>query len=254
MSHELRTPLTAIMGFSEILLDSVLGDLNQAQRDSLTEGLKNAENLLHLINSILDLAKVEAGKMELSLESFPVGSVVTEVQQTVSPLINRKHHDFMVSVPPDLPLLTADPRKLRQILLNLVGNAIKFTPDQGRISVEVAYYRKADVLAQEFRFSPKHYAHTGVFKISVKDTGIGIKAEHLNHIFDIFQQVDSTFTRKYQGTGLGLALSKQLVELHEGMIVVASEFGKGSEFKFILPEKLSVEGSLETEEETKVTR
>lgn len=241
MSHELRTPLTAIMGFTEILLESVLGELTSAQRDSLTEVLKNAENLLHLINSILDLAKVEAGKMELSLESFPVSDVVTEVQQTISPLITRKKLDFTVSVPPDLPLLTADSRKLRQVLLNLVGNAIKFTPEAGRIAIEVGYFRKADVLAQEFHFNPKHYAATGVFKISVKDTGIGIKSEHLGNIFDIFQQVDSTFTRKYQGTGLGLALSKQLVELHSGMIAVTSDFGKGSEFKFILPEKPLVE-------------
>ncbi|MDO8519019.1 MAG: ATP-binding protein [Deltaproteobacteria bacterium] len=236
MSHELRTPLTAIMGFTEILLDNVLGDLNQPQRDSLAEVLKNAENLLHLINSILDLAKVEAGKMELSLESFPVAGVVTEVQQTISPLITRKKHDFTVSISPDLPQLMADPRKLRQILLNLVGNAIKFTPEGGKIAVSVEYFRKADVLAQEFKFNPRHFT-MGVFKISVKDTGIGIKAEHLGNIFDIFQQVDSTFTRKYQGTGLGLALSKELVELHSGLIQVASEFGKGSEFKFILPEK-----------------
>lgn len=239
MSHELRTPLTAIIGFSEILLDNVMGELNKEQKESLGEVLKNAENLLQLINSILDLAKVEAGKMELSLEVFPIHQVVTEVQQTVSPLIARKNHDLVINIPSDLPHMTADPRKLRQVLLNLVGNAIKFTPERGRIEISVAYFKKSDVLAEEFQLNPRKYHQAGgVFRIAVRDSGIGIKAEHLANIFDIFQQVDSTFTRKYQGTGLGLALTKQLVELHQGVIAVASEFGKGSEFKFVLPEKM----------------
>lgn len=239
MSHELRTPLTAIIGFSEILLDNVMGELNKEQKESLGEVLKNGENLLQLINSILDLAKVEAGKMELSLEVFPISQVVTEVQQTVAPLIARKSHDLVINIPSDLPPMTADPRKLRQVLLNLVGNAIKFTPERGRIEISVAYFKKADVLAEEFQLNPRKYHQAGgVFRLAVRDSGIGIKAEHLANIFDIFQQVDSTFTRKYQGTGLGLALTKQLVELHQGVIAVASEFGKGSEFKFVLPEKM----------------
>lgn len=236
MSHELRTPLTAIIGYTEILLESVLGDLNREQKDSLLEVLKNAENLLQLINSILDLAKVEAGKMELSHEPFAIGDVVSEVQQTVSPLLAKKNQTLTMAVQNDLPKITADPRKLRQILLNLVGNAIKFTPERGEIVISADYYRKADALAPEFHFGPRRFAHGGVFRLSVKDTGIGIKKEHLATLFDIFQQVDSTFTRKYQGTGLGLALSKQLVELHGGLIGVDSEFGKGSEFKFLLPE------------------
>ena len=236
MSHELRTPLTAIIGFSEILLDNVLGDLNKEQRDAQHEVLKNAENLLQLINSILDLAKVEAGKMELNLESFAIEELIKEIQQSVTPLYTKKNQAFTVSVPPHLPLLEADSRKLRQVLLNLVGNAIKFTPEQGKIQIGVQYFRKADVLAEEFKLQ-SHQVNQGVFRISIQDSGIGIKKEHLSTIFDIFQQVDSTFTRKYQGTGLGLALSKELVELHGGVIAVASEFGKGSEFKFILPEK-----------------
>lgn len=237
MSHELRTPLTAIIGFSEILLENVLGELNREQKDSLEEVLKNAENLLQLINSILDLAKVEAGKMDLSCEQFAIADVVKEVQQTVSPLIAKKALSMVLSVADDLPLLTADPRKLRQILLNLVSNAIKFTPERGRIQIAVDYFKKSDFLAGEFNLRSQPFEGQGIFKISVRDTGIGIKAEHLANIFDIFQQVDSTFTRKYQGTGLGLALTKQLVELHGGHITVASEFGRGSDFKFILPEK-----------------
>ena len=238
MSHELRTPLTAIIGFSEILLEGVLGDMNKEQKDSLQEVLKNAENLLHLINSILDLAKVEAGKMDLSVESFDVSGVITEVWQTVSPLVSRKNQDLVLNIDPDLPKISGDPRKLRQVLINLVGNAIKFTPDQGRIEISARYFKKSDVPADEFHLKPHRFANVGVFRIAVRDSGIGIKPEHLAHIFDIFSQVDSTFTRKYQGTGLGLALTKQLVELHGGIIAVTSEFGKGSEFKFLLPEKI----------------
>jgi len=238
MSHELRTPLTAIMGYSEILLEKVVGELNKEQEDSLNEVLKNAEDLLHLINNILDLAKVEAGRLELSSESFSVEDIINEVNQTVAPLAAKKNLRCIVSVDSDLPPLHADPRKLRQVLLNLVGNAIKFTPDQGQIEITARYYRKADVLASEFRFSPERFVTQGVFRFSVKDSGIGIEKENLSDIFDIFQQVDSTFTRKYQGTGLGLALSKQLVELHDGVIAVSSIFGQGSEFKFILPESV----------------
>lgn len=241
MSHELRTPLTAIIGYSEILLDNVLGELNREQTDSLSEVLKNAENLLQLINSILDLAKVEAGKMELSFETIPFMDIAIDIQQTLHPLITKKNQELILDIPPDLPSLHVDPRKLRQILLNLLGNAIKFTQERGRIILSARYYKKADVLHQEFRLKPHRYSNTGVYKISVKDSGIGIKKEHLSHIFDVFHQVDSTFTRRYQGTGLGLALTKQLVELHGGIIAVTSEFGKGSEFKFILPENVPVE-------------
>lgn len=238
MSHELRTPLTAIIGFSEILLENVLGELNKEQKDSLSEVLNNAENLLQLINSILDLAKVEAGKMEISVEKFSLAHAVKEVQQTVSPLLAKKNHQMIIAMTDDLPRLHADARKIRQVLLNLVSNAIKFTPDNGQIKIAVDYFAKADALHQEFGLSDRQYADIPVFRISVQDTGIGIKEEHLENIFDIFQQVDSTFTRKFQGTGLGLALTKQFIELHGGVIMVTSVFGKGSTFKFILPERL----------------
>lgn len=237
MSHELRTPLTAIIGYSEILLDNVIGDLNKEQKESLGEVLKNAENLLQLINSILDLAKVEAGKMDLSVENFSIINVISDVTQTVHPLVAKKNLDLEVDFSTDMPSMTGDPRKLRQILLNLLGNAIKFTHEAGRIVISAHFYKKADILADEFHIKPNYFSNGGVFRIAVKDEGIGIKPEHLATIFDIFHQVDSTFTRKYQGTGLGLALTKQLVELHGGIIAVSSEFGKGSEFKFILPER-----------------
>lgn len=236
MTHELRTPLTAIIGYSELLLDRDMGELNKEQNDSLKEVLKNAENLLQLINSILDLAKVEAGKMELSTEEFFPSEIIVEVQQTLLPLLAKKNHHFKICVDSNLPQLKADPRKLRQILLNLIGNAIKFTQEKGAIEVGCTYFPHPDQLAEEFGFKPLKYAGQGVFRFTVRDNGIGIKKEHLTHLFDIFHQVDSTFTRRYQGTGLGLSLSKQLIELHGGLIQVDSEFGKGSEFKFLLPE------------------
>ncbi len=154
MSHELRTPLTAIIGFSEILLDNVLGELSKEQRESLQEVLKNGENLLQLINSILDLAKVEAGKMELSVETFSPAEIIAEVQQTLQPLLAKKSHTLLIHLLPSLPTISADPRKLRQILLNLVGNAIKFTQENGQIEIFCEYF-SSDDLAQEFDFKSK---------------------------------------------------------------------------------------------------
>ncbi|MBX7149616.1 GAF domain-containing protein [bacterium] len=236
MSHELRTPLTAIIGYSEILLDKVMGELNREQTDSLSEVLKNAENLLRLINSILDLAKVEAGKMEISYERFSIANLVQEVFQTVAPLMTRKEQELKLDIAEGLPDLDADSGKIRQILLNLVGNAIKFTPEKGVITVKVEFFPQGDDIALAYHLDPARLEGRGVFQISVIDNGIGIREEHLSTIFDIFQQVDSTFTRKYQGTGLGLALSKQFSELHGGALQVKSEFGKGSTFSFIIPE------------------
>lgn len=236
MSHELRTPLTAIIGYSEILLENVLGDMNREQKESLTEVLKNAENLLHLINSILDLAKVEAGKMELAVEVFSLGDVILEVGQTLAPLIAKKNQDLKLEVLDNLPPMHADPRKLRQILLNLAGNAIKFTPEKGTIRIVASYHKDDKNLYDEFSLDSQQAKGRGYFKIAVIDNGIGIKKEDLQRIFNIFSQVDSTFTRKYQGTGLGLALSRQLIELHGGVITVGGEFGKGAVFKFVIPE------------------
>jgi len=232
MSHELRTPLTAIIGYSEILMDQIAGD--QEKKRSLQEVLKNSENLLQLINNILDIAKMESGKMERILEEFSLSEIVQDVVQTVHSLVSRKNQILIVSVPPDLPLVLADSQKMRQVLVNLLGNAIKFTPEKGRIEVNAVYETSPEKVRA--LFPDLKLEALGFFIIKVKDSGIGIKADQLDHLFEIFQQIDSTFTRKYQGTGLGLALSRQLVELHDGKIGVSSEYGRGSEFRFVIPQ------------------
>ncbi len=236
MSHELRTPLTAIIGFSELLMEEVMGELNAEQKDSLREVINNGEHLLHLINSILDLAKVEAGKMELNLEDFSLEDLVQEVGSSVSPLLKKKRQHFELKVGKNLPACRADARKIRQILLNLLSNAIKFTPEEGRIVLEAGHLRE---LPSEFsaRVAQLTPCPEGYFSIQVRDTGIGIDPKDLKSVFNVFEQVDSSFTRRYQGTGLGLALTKQFVEMHQGLIWAESESGKGSTFHLILPVK-----------------
>lgn len=237
MSHELRTPLTAIIGYSEILLEDVWGVLNNEQNHSLNEVLRNARELLQLINSILDLAKVEAGKMQLNLDTLSLKNLLEEVNQTMVPLIKKKKHKLIIHAGNHLPLIIADYQKLRQVVINLIGNAIKFTPEEGQIDVGVDYYLKGSMLDDQFDDMDSELKDNPVFLLWVRDNGIGIKKEHLDQVFDIFRQADSTFTRKYQGTGLGLSLSRQLIELHHGHITLESEFGVGSEFKILLPEK-----------------
>lgn len=221
MSHELRTPLTAIIGFSELLLEEVMGNLSADQRESLREILINGENLLHLINGLLDMAKIESGKMELSIGPVSMGDLLERLQRMISSLVQKKGHRLEIKIQKPFPLVYADERKIQQVLLNLLSNAIKFTPNGGRIGVAVDYLndeKKGDRM-----------------KISVADTGVGIQKKDLRTIFESFRQVDSSYTREYQGTGLGLALVKQLVELHGGTISVESEVGRGSIFTFVIP-------------------
>jgi signal transduction histidine kinase len=237
MSHELRTPLTAIIGFSELLKEEAMGELNVEQKESLNEVINNGEHLLHLINSILDLAKVEAGKMELSLEAVSLEDLIQDIRNSISPLIKKKRQNFEVRVEGPLPVLHADPRKIRQILLNLLSNAIKFTPEQGRIQLTARYLKEL-----QGRRAPDGVTlpdcPEGFFEISVRDTGIGIDPKDLKSIFNVFEQVDSSFTRQYQGTGLGLALTRQFVGMHHGTIWVESQVGKGATFSLILPARV----------------
>lgn len=233
MSHELRTPLTAIIGFSELLMEEVMGELNVEQKDSLREVINNGEHLLHLINSILDLAKVEAGKMDLNLEDFSLEDLLQDVAATISPLLKKKRQNFELKVEGVLPILHADPRKVRQILLNLLSNAIKFTPEEGQIRLWAGY--GAGIPAKLPEGAVLQANPRGYFSLCVEDSGIGMDAKDLQTIFNVFEQVDSSFTRRYQGTGLGLALTKQFVEMHQGLIWVESERDKGSQFHIVLP-------------------
>lgn len=216
MSHELRTPLNSIIGFSDILLEKVFGDLNGKQLKYVNNISVSGKHLLELINDILDLSKVEAGKMELNYSEFSIGSVFDEVKSTISPLAQVKSLEMDFNLDLDIGDIQADRSRFIQILYNLVSNAVKFTPEGGKVSV---YCKKS--------------GNRAIF--SVTDTGIGISSEDQKYLFEPFKQIDSGMNRQYGGTGLGLALVKQFVDLHKGRVWFTSVQGKGSSFIFELP-------------------
>ncbi|GBF38772.1 PAS domain S-box protein [Leptospira johnsonii] len=221
MSHELRTPLNGIIGFSELLSDERPGSLNEKQKEYLTDILNSANHLLKLINDVLDLAKVESGKMELFLETFSLAAAIKEVSSIIRPLLRKKKINFSIKVEDSIDLVTLDPQKIKQILYNLLSNAVKFSNESGNIRVNMEAGDK-DTIRMRF-----------------EDEGIGIGENDLTRIFEEFQQIDSGANRQFQGTGLGLALTKRIVELMNGTITVESELGKGSVFTIILPRKVS---------------
>jgi PAS domain S-box-containing protein len=234
MSHELRTPLNAIIGFSEILSDKTFGDLNVRQLKYSNNILSSGRHLLQLINDILDLAKVEAGRVELMRNTFAVTKALHEVQTIVKTLANKKGISLEFEVGANLPVLYADEAKFKQVMYNLLSNAIKFTPDGGRVTVTAAFQNEANGDAR----AASNIALAGeALRVAVTDTGIGIQARDQARVFKEFEQVDSSYGRRQQGTGLGLALTKRLIELHGGRIWVESEGieGKGSIFTFLIP-------------------
>lgn len=216
MSHELRTPLNVIMGFAELMLDEVPGKINEEQRQCLEDILNSSRDLLGLINEVLDLSKVEAGKVELKLKNINLSEVVQSVASAMMALISQRKQSLELKLDKGLPPLRADEARLRQVLFNLLGNASKFTPDGGRIMVEAQ-------------------ARDGFCQISVSDNGLGIRKEELSQIFEPFYQAEASLARERRGTGLGLTLVKEIVEMHGGRIWVESEYGKGSNFIFTLP-------------------
>jgi PAS domain S-box-containing protein len=217
MSHELRTPLNGILGFAEFLVDGKPGKLNAKQMEYLGDILNSGRHLLQVINDVLDLAKVEAGKMELNLETFPLGKAIEEVRAVVKPMAQKKHIGVAVDIAAEVDCVTLDQQKFKQVLYNLLSNSIKFTDDGGSV---------------EIRASLRDSLH---FKLAVTDNGIGIPSEDINRLFREFEQLESGASRRYQGTGLGLALTRKLVELQGGTITVESEVKKGSTFSVILP-------------------
>ena len=242
MSHELRTPLNAIIGFSEILVDKHFGDLNETQEEYLNDVLESSRHLLSLINDILDLSKVEAGKLELqptdvNLKMLLENSLVMIKEKAM------KHSINLVTNMDGIPeTISADERKLKQIMYNLLSNAVKFTPDGGSITLaaklgtgySVVEHGNAD--EQTSTQYPIPNRDRNFVEIYIKDTGIGIKPEDTDRIFNPFEQADGSSNREYQGTGLGLSLTKQLVELHDGTIWAESDGqGKGAAFSFIIP-------------------
>ena len=216
MSHELRTPLNAIIGFSEVLGERLFGELNEKQAEYTDDILTSGRHLLSLINEILDLSKVEAGRMELEVATFDLPLAIDNARTFVRERATKHGVTLDVDVDERLGEFMGDERKIKQILLNLLSNAVKFTPEGGRIGIAA---RQTD----------------GSVEISVSDTGIGIAPADQPKIFEEFRQVGSDYAHKGEGTGLGLTLAKKFVELHGGKIWVESEVGKGSTFTFTLP-------------------
>jgi len=215
VSHELRTPLNAIIGFTRVVLRKVEGQIPELQTENLKKVLISSEHLLGLINGLLDLAKIESGKMEVFAQSFKIDEIIQVAASTVEPMLRSGQVKLVKEIAPDLPPLNTDRDKLKQVILNLLSNAAKFT-EKGEIKISAR---------QE----------NGSMKLTVSDTGIGMKREALDYIFEEFRQVDMSTTRKYGGTGLGLAIVKKLVNLLGGDISVESEVGKGSKFTITMP-------------------
>jgi PAS domain S-box-containing protein len=218
MSHELRTPLNAVLGLSEALQEEVYGPLNDRQRHSLHSIEESGRHLLDLINDILDLAKIGAGKLELELESTSIATICQASVRLIKQLAHTKRLSVELTIDPAVTLFHVDARRVKQILVNLLSNAVKFTPEGGSIGLEVA----GDAARQ-------------AVDLTVWDTGIGIAHEHMGNLFQPFVQLDSRLARQYEGTGLGLALVYRMVELHGGSVSVTSDVGHGSRFTVALP-------------------
>jgi GAF domain-containing protein len=215
MSHELRTPLNAILGYTELMADGAYGEPSEKMLGILKRLEANGKHLLGLINDVLDLSKIEAGQLVLELSDYSAQDIVQTVRSTLEPLAADKKLGFKVEIAPQLPSGRGDGRRLTQVLINLVGNAIKFT-DAGEVVITAK-------------------ATDGSFHLSVRDTGPGISAADQTKLFQQFQQADNAITRKKGGTGLGLAISKRIIEMHGGKIWVESQLGQGSTFSFTLP-------------------
>jgi len=217
VSHELRTPLNSIIGFSKVLLGGLDGDITETQKVDLSAIYNSGRHLLEIINSILDISKIEAGKMELNISQFDVSPLISEIVTASQTLIMSKKLKIESRVPEGLPLLEADQTKIRQIIFNLVSNAAKFT-EEGSITIRAS-------------------TDEDIMEISVVDTGIGIEKDELAGIFERFRQVDGTSTRRAGGTGLGLSIARKFAEMHNGTLLVESKLGKGSVFTVVLPLK-----------------
>ena len=218
MSHELRTPLNVIIGYTSLMRERIYGDLTDPQDDTLQKVYITSQHLLALINDVLDLSKIEAGKMPLHLEEVNLSTMIADLSETIMPMVRKKQLRYETTIANDMPTIITDRTKLKQILLNLLSNAIKFTP-QGSVHIKAGLHERR-------------------IRISVTDTGIGIKPEYLEVIFEDFRQLDQSHTREYGGTGLGLSITKNLLALLGGTITVDSKFGNGSSFTISLPLRL----------------
>jgi protein-histidine pros-kinase len=227
MSHELRTPLNAIIGFAQLMYNGRVGPVSPQHQEYLGDILTSSRHLLQLINDVLDLAKVESGKMELRPESVDLQQLVGEVRDIVRGLAAAKHLSIDIQVDGEVAVVFLDPARLKQILYNYLSNAIKFTPDGGSITISIVP------------------AGPDALRLDVTDSGIGIAEENFGKLFVEFQQVDASAAKKYQGTGLGLALTRRIAEALGGRVDVRSALGKGSTFSAILPRKIDPSDPIE---------
>ena len=248
MSHELRTPLSAILGFSEILADQTFGSLNAQQFRHVKNIVTSSHRLLNLINDLLDIAKIEAGRITLDLLPFDVSTVIIEISDKVRPLALEKKQTLAINIENSLPPLVADLPKFNKILHNLLSNAIKYTPEDGQITITATMSQRgenlSDIITPESRLisaynsSDTSLSDLPTLYVSVADTGIGLSQKDIDRIFGLFEQIDGSYNRHQQGTGLGLALTQRLVKLHGGRIWVKSQGPNlGSVFTFAIPFK-----------------
>jgi signal transduction histidine kinase len=217
-----------------------MGEMLEEQKEALCEVLHNAADLLEMINSLLDLTKIESGTMMLDIRTFDLREAFRRVAGTLAPLVQKKGQSFTVEFADDLPSLCGDERKIQQTLLNLLANANKFTPAGGMIQVKARHFSSWKHLEDEALWwrrieGARVHFENGAVEITVSDNGVGIPPDHLERVFDMFHQADSSSTRNFGGTGLGLALARKFIELHHGRIWVESDLGKGAIFTVILP-------------------
>jgi signal transduction histidine kinase len=241
MSHELRTPLNAIIGFSELLKDGFKGELNPEQNKYVTEIFKGGIHLLELINDILDLSKVEAGRMTLDLERVDIAELLQSSLSVIKEKALNQHIRILVDLPAQPMHMTADARKLKQIVYNLLSNAVKFSADGGELEISARAVARSGVVLEPAGGMavrqiplPKN-EFENFLEIRVRDCGKGISDKDLQRLFQVFVQLDSSLAKRYEGTGLGLALVKRLTDLHGGTVGVASALGQGSIFAVWLP-------------------
>lgn len=236
MSHELRTPLNSIMGFAWLLQDPAISLLNEKQARFANNISLSGQHLLLLINDLLDLTKVEAGKIQLELQPFPLQEAIEAATYAIRPQVERKQQALELVTDGDMSNIEADPTRFRQILYNLLSNAVKFTSTGGRIRVSARRIKHQEAGTRRQEAGSGRQPDSDFVEIAVSDTGIGIKPEDMTKLFQIFTQIESTYTKQFPGTGLGLALTKQLVELHGGSIGAASDGeGRGCTFTVRLP-------------------
>ncbi len=226
MSHELRTPLNSILGMTESLQEEIFGEINPKQLKALNQVEHSGNHLLKLINDILDLSKITAEKMELESEETDLLEICDSSLQMIQQLAQKKNIQLQTNLPATLPKFILDEQRIKQVLINLLSNGVKFTPDGGQVSLIIN--------SQPIKDDTDNYPH-GFFRITVKDTGIGISPENIEKLFKPFVQIDSALNRQYEGTGLGLSLVKSIVELHGGRVKVESEVGVGSSFIVDIP-------------------